>query len=306
MPAPEVVPLSGRRIAITGVTGQVAAPIARALAVDNEVIGLARFSDAAARASLEAAGVDCRVVDLTRGGPEASGVAAVPADVDHVLHFAVTKIGRWAKDLTANGEAVGDLMSHFRGARSFLHCSSTAVYRPTGGAPMAETDPFGDHHGAVMPTYSIAKIAGETMAQFGARHWELPTTIARLNVPYGDDDGWPVFHLEMLLAGASIDVHSDGGRYNPIHHDDIIALIPALLAVAAVPATVVNLAGPEVASIEEWSAELGRLAGGTPTFHHTDQAIPSAVIDTTRQHELVGAASIGWREGMARIVAARG
>ena len=305
MSAPEVVPLSGRRIAITGVTGQVAAPIARALAVDNEVIGLARFSDATARASLEAAGVDCRVVDLTRGGPEASGVAAVPADVDHVLHFAVTKIGRWAKDLTANGEAVGDLMSHPR-ARSFLHCSSTAVYRPTGGAPMAETDPFGDHHGAVMPTYSIAKIAGETMAQFGARHWELPTTIARLNVPYGDDDGWPVFHLEMLLAGASIDVHSDGGRYNPIHHDDIIALIPALLAVAAVPATVVNLAGPEVASIEEWSAELGRLAGGTPTFHHTDQAIPSAVIDIARQHELVGAASIGWREGMARIVAARG
>ena len=125
-------------------------------------------------------------------------------------------------------------------------------------------------------------------------------------MPYGDDDGWPVFHLEMLLAGASIDVHSDGGRYNPIHHDDIIALIPALPAVAAVPATVVNLAGPEVASIEEWSAELGRLAGGTPTFRHTDQAIPSAVIDTTRQHELVGAASIGWREGMARIVAARG
>ena len=96
-----------------------------------------------------------------------------------------------------------------------------------------------------MPTYSIAKIAGETMAQFGARHWELPTTIARLNVPYGDDDGWPVFHLEMLLAGAAIDVHSDGGRYNPIHHDDIIALIPALLAVAAVLFTVrTRLPGP--------------------------------------------------------------
>lgn len=297
--------LTGRRIVVTGVTGQVAAPLARALAADNEVIGLARFSDPQARAALEAVGVDCRVVDLTRPGPEASGLASVPADVDHVLHLAVTKIGRWPKDLAANGEAVGDLTSHFRDARSFLHCSSTAVYRPNGGSPMAEGDPLGDHHAAVMPTYSIAKIAGETMARFGARHWHLPTTIARLNVPYGDDDGWPRFHLEMMRAGAPIDVHTDGGRYNPIHHDDIVALMPALLDAADPSATTVNLAGADVVSIEEWCGVLGDLAGVTPTFRRTDQAIPSAVIDTSRQHEIVGRATVGWREGMARIAAHR-
>src|SRR3954469_1773137 len=78
--------LEGRRIAITGVTGQVAAPVARALAADNHVIGLARFSDPAAREALEAAGIECCPVDLTR--PE---LGAVPAEVDHVLHFAVTR-----------------------------------------------------------------------------------------------------------------------------------------------------------------------------------------------------------------------
>ncbi len=297
-------PLTGRRIAITGVTGQVAEPLALALAVDNEIIGLARFRDEATRSRLESAGIDCRSVDLTR--PELPEVLAeVPADVDHVLHFAVTKIGRWDKDLAANGEAVGHLMSHFRSARSFLHCSSTAVYRPNGGQSMFEGDPFGDHHGQVMPTYSIAKIAGETVARFGARHFELPTTIARLNVPYGDDTGWPAFHLAMILAGQPIEVHSDGGRYNPIHHDDIIALVPALLDVAAVPATVVNLAGNDLVSIEEWCRHLGAAVGVEPTFAHTDAAIPSAVIDTTIQHQLVGRCSVDWRTGMDRILSAQ-
>ena len=41
--------LSGARIVVTGPTGQVALPVTLALAEDNEVIGLARFRDAAAR-----------------------------------------------------------------------------------------------------------------------------------------------------------------------------------------------------------------------------------------------------------------
>ena len=289
--------LSGRRIAITGVTGQVASPIARALAVDNEVIGIARFVDPVARTSLTGAGVACFPVDLS-----APDLSAVPSDVDHVLHFAVTKTGKWRKDLAANGEAVGDLMSHFRGASSFLHCSSTAVYRPTGGVPMKEGDPFGDHHRHAMPTYSIAKITAETMARFGARHWGIPTTIARLNVPYGDDSGWPFFHLEMLLADQDIEVHTDGSRYNPIHHDDIARLVPALLHIAAVDPAVVNLAGNDIVSTEEWCRFMGDLVGRTPRFTPTGHTIPSAAVDTTLQHELIGRCEVGWQDGLARLV----
>ena len=291
--------LTGRAIAITGVTGQVAAPVARAMAADNHVIGLARFSDPAARVELEAAGVECHPVDLTK--PDLTGV---PSEVDHVLHFAVTKIGRWDKDLAANGVGAGELMSHFRSARSFLHCSSTAVYRPNGGQPMKESDPLGDHHGQAMPTYSISKIAAETVARFGARHFELPTTIARLNVPYGDGSGWPAFHLELMLGGLPIDVHPDGSRYNPIHHRDVTRLVPALLDMADTTAPVVNLAGDEVVSVEEWCHLLGDLAGCEPRFEASDAAIPSAVIDTTRQHEMIGSCEVGWRDGMREVVAA--
>jgi UDP-glucuronate 4-epimerase len=45
--------LTGRKVVITGVTGQVARPLAVTLARDNEVYGAARFTDAAARAALD-------------------------------------------------------------------------------------------------------------------------------------------------------------------------------------------------------------------------------------------------------------
>ncbi len=59
--------MRGSKILITGPSGQVAAPIAKALATDNEVWGIARFSDPAARESLEKAGVRCETVNLATG-----------------------------------------------------------------------------------------------------------------------------------------------------------------------------------------------------------------------------------------------
>ena len=77
--------LEGKRIVITGATGQVGGPIARALAADNEVIAAARFGEPAVRSSLEDSGVTCAPVDLRSGD-----LSALPRDgVDAVLNFAV-------------------------------------------------------------------------------------------------------------------------------------------------------------------------------------------------------------------------
>ena len=57
-------PLRDKTIVVTGVTGQVAEPVAVALAKDNRVIGGARFKDEAARRRLEDAGVTCVPIDL--------------------------------------------------------------------------------------------------------------------------------------------------------------------------------------------------------------------------------------------------
>lgn len=126
--------MRGSKILITGPTGQVAVPVAKALAADNEVWGIARFTDSAARADLEESGVRCEPVNLASGD-----FTGLPTDFDYVINLAVAKSGRWEKDLAANAESVGLLMSHCRSAKAFLHCSSGAVYDPPDDDPPFRT-----------------------------------------------------------------------------------------------------------------------------------------------------------------------
>ncbi|MCG8669013.1 MAG: NAD(P)-dependent oxidoreductase, partial [Pseudomonadales bacterium] len=268
--------LENQRILITGPTSQVAFPIARELAERNDVIGLARFADDASRARVERCGVRCIAVDLASGD-----FSEVPEDVDYVLSFAVVKSfdGSFEYDLAANVEGVGHLMSRCRGAKAFLHCSSTAVYEAAGRREHREGDPLGDNHRALMPTYSICKIAAESMVRFGARQWNLPSTIARMNVPYGDNGGWPAYHVDMILGGVTIELHADKPSvFNPIHEDDYIAHIPRLLEIASVPATTVNWGGSEAVSIEQWCTYIGDLVGVEPKLEYTERALSSVTV----------------------------
>jgi UDP-glucuronate 4-epimerase len=291
--------MRGAKILITGPTGQVAAPIAKALAVDNEVWGIARFTDTAGREALEQAGIRCEAVNLAKGD-----FTSVPTDFDYVLNLAVAKSGRWDKDLAANAESVGLLMAHCRGAKAFLHASSAAVYDPPDDEPRTEDTVLGDNHKSLFPTYSISKIAGEVVARTMARALGVPTIVARLNVPYGDNGGWPFFHMEMMLAGIPIPVPTGGpAKYNPIHEDDVIAHIPKLLELASVPATTVNWGGDQVVSLQEWCTYLGGLVGTEPVFEESPAAIRGNVLDVTRMHELVGGTTVDWREGMHRMAA---
>ncbi|MGB8406796.1 MAG: NAD(P)-dependent oxidoreductase [Mycobacterium sp.] len=290
--------MRGYKILITGPTGQVATPIAKTLAADNEVWGIARFNDPQARQDLEQAGVHCEKVNLAVGD-----FSTLPTDFDYVINLAVAKSGRWDKDLGANAESVGLLMAHCREAKAFLHASSAAVYDPPDDEPRTETAALGDNHKHLFPTYSISKIAGEVVARTMARALGLRTIIARLNVPYGDNGGWPFYQMEMILAGMPIQVPPGGAaRYNPIHEDDIIATLPKLLAAASVPATTVNWCGDQTVSLQEWCSYIGELVGREPMFAEDPNALRGGPTDTTRMHELVGGTAMDWRDGVRRMV----
>ncbi|MEI7714318.1 MAG: 1-acyl-sn-glycerol-3-phosphate acyltransferase [Rhodospirillales bacterium] len=99
------VDLTGSTILVTGVTGQVAAPLAVSLARQATVIGAARFSNPTKRTELEAAGVSCVTIDLEKGE-----VTDLPGDIDYVLNFAVAKTNDWDRDLDAHAGGVLSLM----------------------------------------------------------------------------------------------------------------------------------------------------------------------------------------------------
>jgi nucleoside-diphosphate-sugar epimerase len=291
--------LRGARILVTGPTSQVAKAALRELAPHNRVYGLGRLRKPEERAALEAQGVEPIAADLCEDLPP------LPP-VDCVLHFAVVKSGDFERDLRANAEGSGRLVARCRGARAFLHVSSAAVYEYAGHAPRAEDAPLGDNHRVLMPTYSLSKIAAEATVRFAAREFGVPTTIARLSVPYGDAGGWPWYHLLMMKAGVPIPVHREGPNvYNPLHEDDYVAHLPRLLALASVPALTLNWGGSEAASIEEWTAYLGELTGLAAKLEPTEKALGSLELDLARMHAALGRTTVAWRDGLRRMVQSR-
>lgn len=295
------VDISGSRVLLAGPGGQVAAPIVEALAPICELTAVARFSDEAQRQRLQALGVHTVRGDLA----DHRSLRDCPADVDYVLNLAVVKSGDFNYDMRANAEGIGNLMAHCRSAKAVLHFSSTAVYEYAGHEPRSEDAPLGDNHRAMFPTYSLSKIAAESVCRFAARQYDIPTTIARLSVPYGDNGGWPFFHLLMMKEGMPIDVHPEQpNTYNLLHAQDYIAKIPYLLAAATPEVTTTNFGGSQAVSIEEWCAYLSELSGFEPVFNPNPKAFGALQIDTTRMHELIGETSVDWREGVRSMIQA--
>jgi len=293
------VELANSKILVTGPTGQVALPVVAQLAKIADVYALARFRKEEDRARIEALGATVLAADLA----DRESLTVVPEDVDYVLNFAVVKSGDFDYDLAANAEGVGNLMLRCRRAKAFVHFSSTAVYEYVGHEPRSENAPLGDNHRVMFPTYSISKIAAETVCRFVAHQYGIPTTIARLSVPYGDNGGWMYYHLLMMQQGIPIDLHPDKPNYyNPLHADDYIEKIPYLLAAATPEVTTMNFGGSQRVSIEEWCGYIGDLTGLEPVFQDNPRAFGSLCIDLDRMHSLIGPTSVDWRDGIRRQI----
>jgi nucleoside-diphosphate-sugar epimerase len=148
----------GEKILITGPAGQIAFPLARDLAKDNEVWGIARFSDSETRKRVEDVGVTTRVVDLGSGD-----FGDLPTDFTYVLHLATFQGAGLDYDyaLRTNAEGTGLLLHHCRAAKAALVMSTASVYKPHEDPfhVFLETDPLGDSNSPFAPTYSMSKIS---------------------------------------------------------------------------------------------------------------------------------------------------
>lgn len=298
--------LTDEKILVTGPAGQIAEPLTRFLAADNEVWGIARFGDGEQRARIDGYGVTTRAVDLADGD-----FRDLPDDFTYVLHLAADQSSGHDYDhaLRVNAEGTGLLLQHCRKAKAALVMSTFSVYKPKDDptSPFIETDPLGDANSMHAPTYSMSKIGQEAVARSFARALDLPVTIARMNASYGDNGGLPAHHLAAAVAGRPVVTRWDPCVYSPIHEDDINAQTEAILAAASVPATIVNWAGDEPVSVQDWCGFFAEELG-TPVevqvgdFPGTQR---SAISDNTKRRSLTGPCWVQWRDGFRRMIAAR-
>ena len=256
---------SDTKLLVTGVTGSVAFPIAAALAADNEVWGLARFSDPESRERVEAAGIRPVAADIAAPG----ALDGLPGDFDFVLHLAYFRggIDDFDEAMRVNAEGTAAVLTRCHGARAALVMSSNVIYPPHPDPWHAhrEDEPIGGMIPFWSPTSPTAKVAEEAVARAYARTLGLPVTIARLNTVYGPQpDFLPVMHMDAVVAGRPVNARWDPHPHAPIHVDDLLAQLDAMLDAASVPATTVNWAGDEQVTIQRWAALAGELAGVTP------------------------------------------
>ena len=155
-------------------------------------------------------------------------------------------------------------------------------------------------------TYSLSKIAGEEVVRFAARQCASPLTIIRIFSTYGPEGGAPVTRLRRILDGEDIVLHPDApNNYNPIFEDDYVRLAIRALDVAAVDPVVVNFAGSETVSAEEYCELLGRLVKRPVRIRYDDAPWPLWP-DVTRMHALLGRTQVPWQEGMRRTAESLG
>jgi nucleoside-diphosphate-sugar epimerase len=288
--------LSDEKILVTGPAGRIAFGMAKTLCHDNEVWGIARFSDGTSRAEVEALGVTTRSVDLERGE-----FGELPDDFTYLLHIAADFGDDYERGLRVNAEGTGLLLSHCRSAKAALVMSTVTVYKPHPDPfhPFKEDDPIGDAGLPHPQPYSIVKIAEEAVARYCAREFDLPVTIARMGCAYGDRGGLPLFHLQNIAAGQPVVARWRPLPYSPIHYDDINSQVEPLLGVASVPATIVNWGGDIAVTVEEWSGYFGELLGvdAAVVVEPVPGASVGSVADPTKRTSITGACSVDWREG---------
>jgi len=294
--------LTGQRILVTGITGQVARPLARNLVgAGNTVYGASRFADPASKVKVETEGITPVAIDL-----ELARLDEVPEGLDYVIHMAVSKEKDFDRALAANAEGAAFLVEKAAGVKAFFHCSSCGVYEPNGLVSHVETDPLGDNHRPMgfLPTYSISKIAAESAVKYAARRFGVPTVIARLDVPYGPTHGWPKIMLQLAQAGIPTVVHPNGPNlHNFLHDDDIFGSLPYLLEQASVPAPIYNWCSPEQVSVEDWTAELTRLTGIEIPLEVSTACVPPNPIDPSKLLGLGWAPSVAWKDGFRSLAA---
>lgn len=235
----------------------------------RKAIAVSRFSDAAARERLDAAGVTTIAADLQ----DAQALASLP-DVPNIVYMLGTKFGTTGREYqtwAVNAYLAGKVAERFPKSR-FTVFSSGNIYpfRPVtqGGADESVApDPVGE--------YAQSCLARERLFEYASRTNGTPVAIFRLN--YAIDLRYGVLYdiAAQVYAGQAVDVTM--GNVNVIWQGDANSIALRALTVASSPPEVLNVTGPETVSTRWLVGEFARRFGVEPEV--TGDEAPTALLN---------------------------
>jgi len=247
------------------------------------VIAVSRFSTAAARASLDAEGIQTRACDLL----DAAQIAALP-QWPYVLFLAGRKFGtRDRTDITwaTNTVIPARVAEHFSRSRMVVF-STGNVYPmvPAFGPASTEDDP-------PMPVgeYAQSCLGRERVVEFVSREQRMPAVIFRLNYAVDLRYGTLVDVARRVFDGEPIDLTV--GFFNAIWQGDANSYALRSLELCSSPPTVLNVTGAERISVRETAECFGSVFGRPPRFVNTEGPL-ALLSDSSRCRARLGEPSV--------------
>jgi nucleoside-diphosphate-sugar epimerase len=245
----------------------------------SRVLAVSRFSNPAARSSLEAEGIRTVACDLL----DADQIAALPR-VENVLFLAGRKFGTADRtDVTwaTNTLVPARVAEHF--ARSRMVVFSTGnVYPlvPAAGPASREDDPPGP-----VGEYAQSCLGRERVVEFVSRERNLRALAYRLNYAVDLRYGTLADIARKVLSGEAIDLTM--GFFNAIWQGDANSYALRSLELCASPPAILNVTGPERISVRETAEWFGSNFGRPPRFVNTEGPV-ALLSDSSRCRVLLG------------------
>lgn len=252
-------------IIILGIAGKVgislgmqAVEAIRRAGIEKKVYGVARFSKPEERAKLDAAGIITLPCDLM----DREQVQKLPK-VKNVIFMAGRKFGTqgsesitWAMNVIAPALTA----EHFRDSR-IVAFSTGCVYplrtvQQGGCTEEVPPSPVGE--------YSQSCLGRERIFQYYAQKYNTKLLLFRLN--YSVDLRYGVLDDIGRAIWEGRPVSNTVGYYNVIWQGDVTEAALLALELADNPCEILNVTGPETASVEETALIMGGIMGKKVTF----------------------------------------
>ena len=272
-------------LGVGGKMGPTLARMAKRAAPGKRVIGVARFSDRALKAQLQAQGVECIECDLL----DREALASLPnvrEGVKNLVYMAGHKFG--AADNPAltwmmNAGVPAAVAETCREMRSVVF-STACVYPfvpvqgPGADESVAAVPPPGD--------YAWSCVGRERMFEHGSRRHGTPGRLVRLS--YAIDMRYGVLYdvASAVFDGRELDLTM--GHADVIWQGDANEQALRLLAHCTTPTSPINVTGPRHTSVRWLAAQFGQRFGRTPRLVGRE-AETAWLLDTTQAQRLFGA-----------------
>lgn len=247
--------------------------------IQKRIIGVSRFTDNAAKAELEAAGVETIAADLLNE----KQLQELP-DAANIIYLAGTKFGTTGKEpftWAMNAYLPGRVAEKYKHSR-IVAFSTGNVYPFTS---VSSGIPAEGHAVGPIGEYGQSCLGRERVFQYFSQQYNIPTLIYRLNYAIDLKYGVLLEIARSVNENRAIDLSM--GLVNVIWQGDANEIAIRALRHCESPATLLNVTGPETISVKWLAEQFGEILGKKPLFVNEPQGT-ALLNNASEAHRLFG------------------